>query len=131
MTIAETALAIGPTGKGHIVKTLVTGGLGVNGAWVDRELLHQNVDVVVADLNPDFCLLPDLRGHFEFSELDVRDVNRVTALIQAVKPDVIAIWRLIISDFWIDLIFRRVSRRGSRIYSHRIGLDSRCRSPGS
>jgi UDP-glucose 4-epimerase len=81
---------IGAFGKGHIVKTLVTGGLGVNGAWVVRELLRQNVDVVVADLNPDFSLLPDLRGHFEVLELDVRDVNRVTDLIQAVKPDVIA-----------------------------------------
>ena len=42
------------------MKVLITGGLGVNGAWVVRELLRKGVEVIAADTAADFSLLPDL-----------------------------------------------------------------------
>lgn len=72
------------------MKVLVTGALGVNGAWVVRELLRQNVEVMASDSVRDFSLLSDLEGRIEFAELDIRDFERVAKLIARIKPDVIA-----------------------------------------
>ena len=42
------------------MNVLVTGGLGVNGCWVTRELLETGHNPIVLDLRPDFSLVSDI-----------------------------------------------------------------------
>ena len=48
------------------MRVLVTGGLRVNGCWVTRDLLEMGHEPVVFDNRPDFTLLRDVSGDFEF-----------------------------------------------------------------
>jgi UDP-glucose 4-epimerase len=72
------------------MKVLVTGGLGVNGAWTVRRLLTEGHDVVVTDTRPEFDLLPDIRHDFEFSQLDLRNVHELTELMKSRRIEVVA-----------------------------------------
>ncbi len=61
---------------------LVTGGLGVNGAWVTRKLIERGHEPVVFENRPDYSLVDDLRDAFEL----VRgDVNDLASLVRACK----------------------------------------------
>ncbi len=80
------------------MRILVTGGLGVNGCWVTRDLLAMGHAPVVFDNRPDFSLLRDVAGDFEFVQGDVaspeqllqaceqRGIDRICHLA-AVYPD--------------------------------------------
>ena len=70
-------------------KAFVTGGCGVNGSWVVRELLERGYEVTAFDQARDVSLMPDLDGQFEFAGGDVRDAALVSRLVHARKPDVI------------------------------------------
>ncbi|WP_063052494.1 NAD-dependent epimerase/dehydratase family protein [Nocardia arthritidis] len=72
------------------MKVLVTGGLGVNGAWTVRRLLNEGHDVVVMDTRPEFDLLPDIRDNFEFTQHDLRDVDGLTELMASRRIDAVA-----------------------------------------
>lgn len=61
------------------MRILVTGGLGVNGCWVVRDLLEMGHEPVVFDARPDFTLLRDLTGEFAFVEGDVTSAEQLAA----------------------------------------------------
>jgi UDP-glucose 4-epimerase len=64
------------------VNILVTGGLGVNGCWVTRQLLEMGHRPVVYDNRPDFSLLPDLAGKVELVVADVLDFPTLVRTIR-------------------------------------------------
>ncbi|OGA67040.1 MAG: hypothetical protein A3G81_03265 [Betaproteobacteria bacterium RIFCSPLOWO2_12_FULL_65_14] len=64
------------------MRVLVTGGLGVIGVRVVRKLLERGIQPVVCDFRPDFSLLPDLEGRFEFVAGDVTDFGSVSRLVR-------------------------------------------------
>jgi UDP-glucose 4-epimerase len=70
-------------------RVFVTGGCGVNGSWVLRDLLERGFEVTAFDQVRDLSLMPDLDGQFEFVSGDVRDGALVSRLVHACKPDVI------------------------------------------
>ena len=54
-------------------RVFVTGGCGVNGSWVVRDLLQRGCEVTSFDLVTDHSLMPDLKGQFESLLVDIRD----------------------------------------------------------
>lgn len=52
---------------------LVTGGLGVNGAWVIRKLVERGHHPVVFENRPDYSLVHDLRDAFRLVRGDIND----------------------------------------------------------
>ena len=61
------------------MRVLVTGGLGVNGCWVTRDLLEAGHEPVVFDNRPDFTLLRDVSDAFPFVQGDVADLDRLVS----------------------------------------------------
>lgn len=55
------------------MKVLVTGGLGVNGAFVTRELVGRGHAVVVVDRQEDMSLLGPVAGEVELHNIDIMD----------------------------------------------------------
>lgn len=72
------------------MKLLVTGGLGVNGAWSIRRLLDEGHDVTVVDIRPQFDLVPDIKDEFEFVQADLLDVENLTKVAKDRDIEVIA-----------------------------------------
>ncbi|MFH0914369.1 MAG: NAD(P)-dependent oxidoreductase [Chloroflexota bacterium] len=64
---------------------LVTGGLGVNGAWVTRQLREQGHKPVVYENRWDTSLLPDLVGKVEIVLGDILDLATVIRTIKEHK----------------------------------------------
>jgi UDP-glucose 4-epimerase len=60
------------------MNVLVTGGLGVNGAFVLRDLLAKGVEPIVYDQRADFRLVSDIRGDFELVVGDINDLATLT-----------------------------------------------------
>ena len=65
------------------MRVLVTGGLGVNGCWVTRDLLELGHDPVVFDNRADFTLLRDVADQFEFVEGDVTSLEQLAHACEA------------------------------------------------
>lgn len=63
------------------MRVLVTGGIGVNGAWVTRKLLERGHEPIVLDTRPDYSLLPDLEGQFELVLGDVLDLPGLERIV--------------------------------------------------
>ncbi|PZC45295.1 MAG: UDP-glucose 4-epimerase [Chloroflexi bacterium] len=61
---------------------LVTGGLGVNGCWVTRELLEIGHNPIVFDIRPDFSLVSDISNDIE---VVLGDVSDSAAVLRALK----------------------------------------------
>ncbi|PZC47454.1 MAG: UDP-glucose 4-epimerase [Chloroflexi bacterium] len=61
---------------------LVTGGLGVNGCWVTRQLLEMGHNPVVFDIRPDFSLVSDIASDINVVQGDVADY---AAVLRALK----------------------------------------------
>lgn len=61
------------------MRVLVTGGLGVNGAWVVRELLGRGHEVVVFENREDLSLVGDVAERIELVVGDIRDGAALTA----------------------------------------------------
>ena len=59
------------------MRILVTGGLGVNGCWVTRDLLTMGHEPVVFDNRPDFTLLRDVSDEFAFVEGDITSLDQL------------------------------------------------------
>lgn len=64
------------------MNVLVTGGLGVNGCWVTRQLLETGHHPVVLDNRPDFSLVGDIASDIEFVQADLNDF---ASLVSALK----------------------------------------------
>lgn len=65
------------------MRVLVTGGLGVNGSWVTRQLVERGLSVVVLDIRPDFSLLGQAcRDRISFIQGDIRDAEAVAGIIR-------------------------------------------------
>lgn len=69
------------------MKILITGGLGVNGAWVVRRLLERNQEVVVIDNRDDRGLLADVGRDLRVEVADVTDNDRIRAIVDGFGPD--------------------------------------------
>lgn len=70
-------------------RVFVTGGCGVNGSWVVRNLLERGCEVTSFDLVMDHSLMPDLKGQFESLVGDIRDGALLSRLIHARRPQCI------------------------------------------
>lgn len=70
-------------------RAFVTGGCGVNGSWIVRDLLERGFAVTAFDQNANDALMPDLRGQYEILVGDIRDGALVSRLVHARKPSVI------------------------------------------
>jgi UDP-glucose 4-epimerase len=69
---------------------LVTGALGVNGAWVTRKLIDRGITPLVMDVRADTTLLgPDYDKRFEFVGTDFTDTAAVADLLQQRRVDCI------------------------------------------
>jgi UDP-glucose 4-epimerase len=75
---------------GVLMRVLVTGGIGVNGAWVTRKLLERGHEPIVLDNRPDFSLLPDLEGAFDLVLGDVRNLDQIEGVLRTKKIERIA-----------------------------------------
>jgi UDP-glucose 4-epimerase len=71
------------------MRMLVTGGLGVNGAVVTRQLVDRGFRPLVTDYRADFSLVPGLRDQFDFVEGDITNIDFVSSLIREEKIDAI------------------------------------------
>ena len=67
-------------------RIFVTGGCGVNGSWVVRDLLTRGFEVTAFDHAADDSLMPDLRGQYEMLVGDIRDGALLSRLVHARKP---------------------------------------------
>ena len=70
-------------------RVFVTGGCGVNGSWVVRDLLERGYAVTAFDHSADDSLMPDLRGQYELLVGDIRDGALLSRLVHARKPQAI------------------------------------------
>ncbi len=68
---------------------MVTGGSGVNGVWVVRQLLEEGITPIIYDWAPDMTLLQDIRQEIEVLIGDMRDIAALLRAIKKSKPDVI------------------------------------------
>lgn len=81
---------------------IVTGGLGVNGAWVTRKLLERNLPVVVVDWQTDQTLLGSARGHVELLQADVMDADAMRQLFAERKAECVVHMAALISGLHQD-----------------------------
>jgi UDP-glucose 4-epimerase len=72
------------------MRVLVTGGLGVNGSWVTRELLELGHTPVVFETRDDTSLLPDLAGQFPVVISDIMDLDALVSVCKRENIDAIA-----------------------------------------
>ena len=71
------------------MQVLVTGGLGVNGAWVVRELLERGHEITVFENREDFSLVEDVADRIELVVGDIRDAGQVEDAVAATRPDAV------------------------------------------
>jgi UDP-glucose 4-epimerase len=69
------------------MRVMVTGGLGVNGAWVARELLDRGHEVVAFENRHDTSLIEDVADQVEIVIGDICDAHGLTDAVQRVSPD--------------------------------------------
>ncbi|MEX0405271.1 NAD(P)-dependent oxidoreductase [Aquibium sp. LZ166] len=64
---------------------LITGGLGVNGAWITRKLLERGLPVIVVDRHSDLTLLGDAGAGVELVQADIMDADAMRVLMASRK----------------------------------------------
>ncbi len=72
------------------MKVAVTGGLGVNGIWVVRQLLAEGCEVVVYERHTDVSAAPDLVDRVRCEVVDVTEFDALSAAVERDAPDCIA-----------------------------------------
>lgn len=72
------------------MRILVTGGLGVNGVWVMRELVDRGDEPIALEVRRDFSLAPDLEGRVEVVAGDVTDLRGLVSTLKDRGVDCIA-----------------------------------------
>ena len=71
------------------MRILVTGGLGVNGSVVTRQLIERGFRPIVTDYRADYSLVPGLQDKFDFVEGDITDMSFITKLLNGERVDAI------------------------------------------
>ncbi|GAA1734251.1 NAD-dependent epimerase/dehydratase family protein [Aeromicrobium alkaliterrae] len=71
------------------MRVMVTGGLGVNGAWLARDLIGGGHEVSVIETRDDTSLLPDVADQVEVVLGDITDTDGLSTAVQKLAPDVI------------------------------------------
>jgi UDP-glucose 4-epimerase len=71
------------------MRLLVTGGLGVNGSWVVRELLGRGHEVAVFENRADTSLIEDVAARVELVVGDIRVADELTGAVARLRPDCI------------------------------------------
>ncbi|WP_375002146.1 NAD-dependent epimerase/dehydratase family protein [Aeromicrobium sp. CTD01-1L150] len=71
------------------MRVMVTGGLGVNGAWLARELIERGHEVSVVETRYDTTLIPDIADQVEVVVGDISDADGLTASVRTLRPEVI------------------------------------------
>lgn len=71
------------------MRIMVTGGLGVNGAWVVRGLLDRGHEVAVFENRDDTSLIEDVAERVKLVVGDICDGERLTAAVSQLRPDCI------------------------------------------
>jgi UDP-glucose 4-epimerase len=67
-------------------RVAVTGGLGVSGVWVVRQLIAEGCDVVVYERHDDLSAAPDLLGRVRCELVDVTDFAALSAAVERDSP---------------------------------------------
>jgi UDP-glucose 4-epimerase len=80
------------------MRVLITGGLGVNGVWVLRQLISQGHDITLTDFRRDFSAAHDIEDAVPFRLLDVTDAAAVNTTIAEVQPECVAHLAAIMPD---------------------------------
>lgn len=81
------------------MRSLVTGGLGVNGSWVTRRLVGLGHEVVVLDARDDRSLVPDVADDIGVEIADVSDAEQVRAVVAQHRPQrIVHMAAVIIAD---------------------------------
>jgi len=60
----------------------ITGGLGVIGSWVTRQIISRGLRPLVLSRGANFSLLPDCVGSFDHVACDILDADRVRAIFK-------------------------------------------------
>ncbi len=81
---------------------LVTGGLGVNGAWVTRKLIERGLCVIVVDRQSDRSLLGSAGGKVELLQADIMDADLMQSIFAERKVDCIVHMAALISGLQQD-----------------------------
>jgi len=68
---------------------LITGGMGVIGAWVTRQLVEQGVNVVTYSRHLDYMLLKDIADKFDSVTGDIQDLPRLINTLRQYKVEYI------------------------------------------
>ncbi|GAA2898018.1 NAD-dependent epimerase/dehydratase family protein [Pseudonocardia halophobica] len=71
------------------MRVMVTGGLGVNGAWVVRELLDRGHEVGILEARDDTSLIDDVKDRVELVVADVRDAGQVVEATAKLAPEAV------------------------------------------
>lgn len=81
---------------------LVTGGLGVNGAWVTRKLVERGLSVIVVDRQTDRSLLGPARDQIELLQADIMDADGMRSIFVERKVDCLVHMAALISGLQQD-----------------------------
>lgn len=71
------------------MRVMVTGGLGVNGSWVARQLLARGHEVAVLENRVDTTLVEDIADRLEIVVGDITDAAGLSDAVGAYRPDAI------------------------------------------
>jgi UDP-glucose 4-epimerase len=77
---------------------MITGGLGVNGAWVIRDLLERGHEVSVYENRDDTSLVEDVADRIEIVVGDLRDLEALTAAVERLRPECIIHLAALVDD---------------------------------
>ena len=69
------------------MRICITGGLGVIGSWITREVIGRGIRPIVLSRNKDLSLLPDCAGLFDYFSCDILDADRFNAILKREKID--------------------------------------------
>ncbi len=75
---------------GEKMNILVTGGLGLGGSWVSRQLLQKGHSPIIYDNNADTSLIPDIKNEVAMVSGSILDIATIIRVIKQYKIKLIA-----------------------------------------
>jgi UDP-glucose 4-epimerase len=80
------------------MKVVVTGGLGVNGIWVVRQLLADGCEVAIFERRMDFTAAQDVKEAVRYLDIDVTDFPALSSAVEAEAPDCVVHLAAVLPD---------------------------------